>query len=79
MACVSINKKIVRKNRFYCAEFVKHILKMIGVSGVNELPEIIRPENFKQIQGLRLEYDGLLRKYNMCKIFTKSEFCGTIF
>ena len=63
LACVSINKKIVRKNTFYCAEFVKHILKVIGVTEVNKLPKIIRPENFKQLQGIRLEYEGLLRKY----------------
>jgi len=67
LACVSINKKITRKNTFYCAEFVKHILKMAGVSEVNELPEIIRPENFKQLQGMRLEYEGLLRKYKKKK------------
>lgn len=63
LACVSINKKIMRKNSFYCAEFVKHILKVIGITEVNQLPKIIRPENFKQLQGLRLEYEGLLKKY----------------
>ena len=67
LACASINKKIIRKNTFYCAEFVKHILKVVGVTEVNELPEIIRPENFKQLQGIKLEYQGLLRKYNMYK------------
>lgn len=67
LACVSINKKIIRKNTFYCAEFVKHILKMSGVTEVNELPEIIRPENFKDLKGIRLEYEGLLRKYKKKK------------
>lgn len=67
LACVSINKKIIRKNTFYCAEFVKHILKGAGVTEVNKLPEIIRPENFKQLQGIRLEYEGLLRKYKKKK------------
>ena len=67
LACVSINKKIIKKNTFYCAEFVKHILKVSGVTEVNELPEIIRPENFKQLQGLILEYEGLLRKYKKKK------------
>lgn len=64
LACVSIHKKIIRKNTFYCAEFVRHILKVSGVTEVKELPEIIRPENFKQLQGTKLEYEGLLRKYN---------------
>ena len=67
LACVSINKKITRKNTFYCAEFVKHILKVSGITQVNELPQIIRPENFKQLQGLRIEYEGLLRKYKKKK------------
>ena len=67
LACVSINKKIVRKNTFYCAEFVKHVLKSSGVVEVNELPDIIRPENFKQLNGIRLEYEGLLCKYKKKK------------
>ena len=70
LACVSINKKIMRKNSFYCAEFVKHILKVIGVTEVNQLPKIIRPENFTQLQGLRLEYEGLLKKYKKKKYLT---------
>lgn len=67
LACVSINKKVKRKNTFYCAEFVKHILKVAGISEVNKLPEIIRPQNFKQMSGLKLEYEGLLRKYKKKK------------
>ena len=67
LACVSINKKIIRKNTFYCAEFVKHMLKVIGITEVNELPKIIRPQSFKQLSGLRLEYEGLLRKYKKKK------------
>ena len=61
--CVSINKKITRKNTFYCAEFIKHVLKTAGINKANELPSIIRPQSFKNIPGLKLEYKGLLRKY----------------
>lgn len=67
LICVSIHKKIKRKNSFYCAEFVKHVLKASGISEVNDLPQIIKPEDFKQMQGLRLEYEGLLRKYKKKK------------
>lgn len=63
LACVSIHKRVKRKNTFYCAEFVKHILKVSGVTEVNELPEIIRPEDFKKLNGIMLEYKGPLRKY----------------
>ena len=64
LACVSIKKKIKRKNNFYCAEFVKHVLKSAGVTSVAGLPKIIKPEDFKNIDRLNLEYKGLLKKYS---------------
>ena len=67
LLCVSIHKKVKSKNTFYCAEFVKHILKSSGVSEVKELPEIIKPEDFEQLKGLRFEYNGLLKKYKKKK------------
>ena len=63
LACVSIHKKIVKKNTFYCAEFVRHVLKVSGIIETKELPEIIKPEDFKNLKGLEEEYSGLLRKY----------------
>ena len=44
---VSIHKKIKAPRTFYCAEFVKYILEEAGIE--LELPEIIRPQNFKDI------------------------------
>lgn len=67
LICVSIKKRIKRKNTFYCAEFVKHVLKSSGITQVNKLPEIIKPEDFKEIDNLRLEYQGLFRKYSKKK------------
>lgn len=64
--CVSIHKKIKRKNIFYCAEFVKHVLKSSGIPTDN-LPEIIKPEDLKKMQGLSIEYEGLFRKYKKKK------------
>ena len=63
---VSINKPIRRKNSFYCAEFVRHVLRFSGIS-TKELPTIVRPENFKDLEGLNLEYQGLFRKYKKKK------------
>lgn len=73
LACVSINKRILRKNTFYCAEFVKHVLKTSGITEVNALPEIIKPQNFKEMEGLRLEYEGLLRNYKKKKYLSLKE------
>ena len=58
---VAINKKIIRENSFYCAEFVRYILETSGVK--LELPQIIQPEDFKKVENLKLVYKGYLRKY----------------
>lgn len=68
LACVGINKRITRKNRFYCAEFVKHILKSVRITEANKLPKLIKPEDFKQMKGMTLEYKGVLRKYKKPKL-----------
>lgn len=80
---VALNLKIKRKNAFYCAEFVKYVLENSGIE--TNLPEIIRPDNFKNLENLKLEYEGRFRKYkpnpinekqsdfrNELKIFTEN-------
>lgn len=59
---VSINKKVVSKNSFYCAEFVKYAFEQSGVK--MNLPEIIKPQDFRNQNNLEKIYTGLLRDYN---------------
>ena len=59
---VSLNKKIIRENTFYCAEFVKYILQNANID-VRYLPEIIKPEDFKKVKNVRIVYKGKLNKY----------------
>ena len=61
MFAVWFHKKIKPKKSFYCAEFVKYVIEKACVQ--SELPEIIRPEDFKKIPNLQKIYGGLLRKY----------------
>lgn len=63
LALAGINKRVVRKNTFYCAEFVRYVMKKSGI-GVENLPKSIKPECFKEITDSRLIYKGLLRNYN---------------
>ena len=67
---VSINKKLKRKNTFYCAEFVKHVLE----TGLNKkfLPEIIKPMDFLDIKNIELIYEGILRKYQDENVLDKT-------
>ncbi len=64
---VSINKKVKFKNYFYCAEFVKYVLEEAGVK--TNLPEIIKPEDFKNLEGIKLVYNGKLNEYKLVPNF----------
>ena len=57
---VGLNIKLRFKNSFYCAEFVKYVIDNANIN--IELPELIKPESFKEIQGKEV-YRGLLREY----------------
>ena len=56
-----INKKIQFKNKLYCAEFVKYVLDTSGIE--TNLPQIVKPEDFKYIDNKELLYKGVLKEY----------------
>ena len=60
---VGVKKRIKTENSFYCAEFVKYLLEQSEIR--NDLPEIIRPQNFKELDDIKLEYKGKLKKYKV--------------
>lgn len=58
---VGFKIKIKSDKSFYCAEFVKYVLDEAKIEV--KLPDLIKPEDFKQIKNLNVEYDGLLKFY----------------
>jgi len=69
---VLFNKKIERKNAFYCAEFVKYVLE--NSKSINEkLPNVIKPEDFRNIKKIKLEYKGLFSTYDYTQTTTFKE------
>lgn len=58
---VGFHKKLGSKNSFYCAEFVKYVMEQAGIQ--TNLPQIVKPEDFKKLEGLQEIYGGYLRKY----------------
>ena len=58
---VGFKIKIRADKSFYCAEFVKHVLEEANIETM--LPDLVKPEDFKLIKNLKLEYDGLLKFY----------------
>ena len=57
---VLINYKVKRERYFYCSEFVKYVLEQ---SNICYLPDIVKPEDFKEIDNLNVVYNGQLREY----------------
>ena len=55
--------RVKLNNKFYCAEFVKYILDNSGVE--LELPDMIKPEDFRNIKIGEIVYKGKLREYNI--------------
>lgn len=58
---VSLHRRRIKKYFFYCAEFVRYVIQKAGIG--ENLPEIIKPEDFRCLKGLTLEYEGLLANY----------------
>ena len=57
---VILHYKVERERYFYCAEFVKYVLEE---SNICTLPDIVKPEDFKEIDNLNVVYTGQLREY----------------
>lgn len=66
---VSINKKIHYKDTFYCAEFVKYLFEKVKID--NNLPDIIRPQDFKKLKDIELVYSGKLKDYKKNELTDK--------
>ena len=62
LMAVVLNVKIKRERYFYCAEFVKYVLEQ---SQVLKLPDLVKPEDFEQLQGLSEVYKGILMEYKV--------------
>ncbi len=66
LVAAGVHKKIGNEHSFYCAEFVKYVIENAGIK--TDLPDIVKPEDFENINGLEKVYEGLLRKYKVPRI-----------
>lgn len=57
-----VNYKYTKEKCFYCAEFVKHLIDVAEVD--LNLPDIIKPIDFKEINNSEVLYTGVLKNYN---------------
>ena len=62
VAAILFNRKLKRKNKYYCSEFVKYLVDVGNVD--NNLPDIVKPQDFQNIDNVELIYKGKLRDFN---------------
>ena len=63
LALVMFNTRVKREKHFYCAKFVKYVLDESNVN--TGLPEVIKPDDFRALEGLNFVYNGLLNEYRI--------------
>lgn len=61
-----VNIKIGKEHAFYCAEFVKYVMEKAGID--TGLPDIVKPEDFKNMKDLKVVYEGYLRDYTSPRV-----------
>lgn len=65
------NKRRKQAKTYYCAEFVKAVLEKAEID-TEGLPDVIKPENFKNLKNSKLIYKGLLKSYKKTNTFMDS-------
>ena len=56
------NIKYSKENSFYCAEFIRYLFDLADIN--LELPELVKPNDFKDVKQLKLKYKGKLNRYS---------------
>lgn len=59
-------KKLNREDCYYCAEFVKKVMDDACIE--TNLPECIKPEDFKYLDNTTLLFSGMLRDYKIGEV-----------
>lgn len=60
-----INRDKMRKNRFYCSQFVKRVLVEAGVLNAYKYKKAMRPMDFCQIENSTCIFEGRMRDYQV--------------
>ena len=66
------HKRLMRKNKFYCSQFVRYVMENSDIED-KHMSDVIKPEDFKKLENLHMEYEGLLRLYDASKLVKLKE------
>ncbi|WP_416148317.1 hypothetical protein ACM26V_19145 [Salipaludibacillus sp. HK11] len=60
---VTFNKRMVRKNAFFCSEFVATVLQDCNVTGYKKVSSLVTPNDLIENASFQLEYEGNLEDF----------------
>lgn len=60
----SLHIVVRRRNRYYCSEFVRDILRKFNIEGSYEMNSIVLPIDFLNLPFANIIYEGKLRDYS---------------
>ncbi|MCF0148031.1 MAG: hypothetical protein HUJ77_06485 [Clostridium sp.] len=60
---VVINRPIKRNNRYFCSEFISHLLIKSEIYDSDKIPSLIKPSDLLSIDDKEFVYEGLTHKY----------------
>lgn len=60
---VVINKPIKRNNRYFCSEFISHLLIKSEIYDSDKIPSLIKPSDLLNINDKEFVYEGLTYNY----------------
>lgn len=60
---VAFNKKLDRRNAFFCSQFVATVLKESGVIDISKPPCLVTPHDLQEVNSFQLIYQGNLEDY----------------
>lgn len=61
LTAILFHRRVKRKNKYYCSEFVKHLIEIGEVD--NNLPDLVKPQDFENIKNVQLIYKGKLKDF----------------
>ncbi|MHA6252798.1 hypothetical protein [Oceanobacillus sp. CAU 1775] len=61
---IMINWELDRKNAFFCSQFVASVLNQSGRIHLDMPLSLVTPDDFRNIEGMELVYQGKMRDYN---------------
>lgn len=69
VAMAKINVPVVRKDQYFCSEFVAICFDSCKIRELNRNPHTYQPSFFEELPDKELIYDGMLRDYDREKLY----------